>query len=153
MTRSRAFVLRYVLVLLLGLAGCGRPNYSSEKVAGRWELSDGSRYALPTAIRTAAGLLLLKDDGHFTVSEIPAGLAAWQEKDSNQLASGSGSRHLAMMDNRQVLRLDFDEIIGVPVGGTPFGTQVYLSGDERKTFLYYFQSDPDNSLEIDFEKL
>jgi len=103
-------------------------------------------------MRTATGLLFLEESGHFTASEIPAGLVASQEEDTNKLVSGAGTWHLNVEDGRQVVQLDFEEIVGVSVGGAPFGTQVYLSKNVQNAVLYYFQADPDNSLEIDFNK-
>ncbi len=138
-----------VLLFCFALLGCR--DVTPAEVAGTWVMNEGSRDVLPAGLKDASPQIVLKADGSFVASGLPAFLAFPGHRDE-RLESGRGKWRLVREEWSQQVQLDFYEIADWPHNELPFGAQLNVSGGWSAPSLYYFLGDPDAGKRVDLER-
>ena len=144
--RKRLFKSMLVMVLAFKTVGCVSPN--SKDVQGTWKITPDSRQRFLTGVPNSAGIITLKPDGTFSVTEIPGDLVGIP----GTFIKGSGAWNLAERNGGHQVRLSFQSINGSSGDAGSYGTDLIISESLSAVTLYYYLGSIDDGRRIYFEK-
>lgn len=148
----RSAVVRISILVSSILVGCTGREINRSELAGMYSVDQDSRTRLSEPFKTAAGRLLLRDDGTFEADRIPGELLYIQRPASDRLVTGTGQWTLDTRRDQTRVLLDFMRIRDGEGSRVPFRTEMFVVPRSESVALYYFHGDADEGNRIYFEQ-